>query len=256
MEDVFGRNSRAYHRRHRDCATNGFHFFRLSRMTRRDAGYYHTVNEKKLCRLRCFNDIKICSNRVRRVFLFHVSKNPDMVCSHGTSISQQGAGACFDQPFIGYMCEHEALNTHKARTACERNPNSAEIRASEYLDAKRQRYRSSYFRADDRHGGGDLRTDAAFQVWAIMRVLNHHGVESCILVFVRLFHGNRCDGRNVELACRCAWQCPKMNNPDEDPSDAKQRVHCSQPIHRIYSPFVLRVTSSAVRATSCRLPST
>src|ERR1700682_1904090 len=99
-----------------------------------------------------------------------------MISSNRTSISQSRAGACFDQPFISYVREHEALDTHKARAAGERNRESAGIGASEYLDAKRQRCRQSYFRADDSHRGGDLRTDARFQVRAIMGVLNHHAV--------------------------------------------------------------------------------
>jgi hypothetical protein len=70
------------------------------------------------------------------------------------------------------VSEHEAFNTHKARAACERYRESARISASEYLNAERLRYRPSKFRADDSHRGNDLRTDAGFQVWAIMRVLS------------------------------------------------------------------------------------
>src|SRR4030095_16858742 len=126
-------------------------------MARCDAGDYHTVDDKKLCSLRCFNDVDICSNRVRRVFLLHVSKDPDMVSANCTSISQQTAGACFDQPFISYVRENEALNPDKARTAGERNRKSARVGASEYLNAKRQRCRPSYFRANDGHRSCDLR---------------------------------------------------------------------------------------------------
>src|SRR6266850_7075173 len=113
-----------------------------------------------------------------------------MVCSNRTPISQQSASASFDQSFISYVCKHEALDTHKACAACKRNRKRTRIGAREYLDAKWERYRPSYFRADDGHRGGDLRTDAAFQVRAIMRVLNHHAVKSRTLVLAALFNGN------------------------------------------------------------------
>src|SRR5260370_22676813 len=147
-----------------------------------------------------------------------------MVSANRTSISQQSAGACFDQAFISYVRENETFNTDKARAAGECNRESARVGASKHLDAKRQRCRPSYFRADDGHRGCDLRTDAGFQVRAIICVLNHDTLESGILVFAGFLNSDRRNGRDVEVASGCARQSPKVNDTYERPSDAEQRV--------------------------------
>lgn len=65
MREVLGCYSRAHYGRHADCAANGVHFVGFRGLARCDAGDYHTVDEKKLCGLRCFSDVNICGNRVR-----------------------------------------------------------------------------------------------------------------------------------------------------------------------------------------------
>src|SRR5678815_1551960 len=86
---VLGGDSRAHYGRYVDCPANGIHFVGFRRLAGGDAGYYHTVNQKKLSGLRCLSDVDICSDRVRGVFLLHISKDADMLGANRTSIAQQ-----------------------------------------------------------------------------------------------------------------------------------------------------------------------
>ena len=108
-------------------------------------------------------------------------------CADRTSIAQQSAPAlASDQSFISYVCEHVAFNTHKARAAASATARALELAPASAWTPSGSAAARRNFCADDGHRGGDLRTDVGFQVRAIMRVLDHHAVESGILVLREL----------------------------------------------------------------------
>ena len=150
-----------------------------------------------------------------RVFLLDIGKHANAVRANGATIAKEGSCARLDNPLVCHMREDKPLDAHETRATREGHGQRALIRSGEHLDAKRHRHRALHFVTDDCERGDNLWPHAALEIWAIVRVLNHHAVEA----------GRRVDAcfrnRNVDnlidalTASRCARKPTGVNDPNQ-----------------------------------------
>src|SRR5205823_14424791 len=98
----------------------------------------HAVNGKEFGGLRSFYNIDVSGDRVRGVFLLHISEDPNVICADRAAIAQQVARARFDQAFIRDVGKDKTFDAHETRIAGESHRQRTCIRAREYLNTKRK----------------------------------------------------------------------------------------------------------------------
>ena len=113
-----------------------------------------------------------------RVLLLDIAKHANALGADGATIAKEGSCARLDHPLVRHVREDEPLDAHETRAARQGHRQRRLIRSGEHLDAKRHCHRTLHFVTDDGERGDDLRADAALEIWAIVRVLNHHAVEA------------------------------------------------------------------------------
>ena len=184
-------------------------------------GHDHAVREKELGGPGGFDQRNIAGNGVRAVLLLDVGKHQHAIGADRAAVAQQLPRARFDDTLVRHVRKDETLHAHELRAASEGDGQCLAIRGGQHLNAEHQASLAFDFARQRGHGGGDLRTDPALQIWTVVHVLEGERGEP--RVTIDPCFGDRMFDQPVDgmTRRRRSWKSADMQHPDECPRRAE-----------------------------------